>query len=106
MRRRLVPYLIVYVAPLSCWAMMGCVATLLCDGPMRPEGPSVMTLMTALIAPAIEGLRDSGVYVWVVLHLAVIAAFAVKPHPLTGGLSFLALGAWVMWGVLIVSMGW
>jgi hypothetical protein len=105
-RRGPVPYLIVYVAPLCCWAMMGCVATLLYEGPMRPGGPSVVTLMTALIAPAIEGFRDIGVYVWVVLHLAVIGAFAVKPHPLTGGLSFLALGAWVMWGVWIVSTGW
>lgn len=58
------------------------------------------------MAPAIEGFRDPACYVWCVLHLAAIAGFAVKPHPLTAGLSLLALAAWLMWGVCTVTIGW
>ncbi|MHC4341958.1 MAG: hypothetical protein ACYSX0_17295 [Planctomycetota bacterium] len=85
--------------------MMGCSATVLNHDTLG-AGPSVKALMTALIAPAFEGLRDLGSYTWVVVHLALIAAFALRPHVLTAGLSVLALFAWLMWGVLIVTTGW
>jgi hypothetical protein len=83
--------------------MMGCSATVLYhDTPAA--GPSVKALMMALIAPVVEGLRNPGWYTWVVVHLALIAAFALRPHALTAGLSVLALFAWLMWGVLIATI--
>jgi hypothetical protein len=100
----LADYLIVYVAPVGCWAAIGWLATLL--GDERTAGPGVKALMAAVIAPAIEGFRDVGAYAWVVVHLALIAAFAVKPHAVTGALSVLALVAWLMWGVSIVTIEW
>jgi len=86
--------------------MMGCLATLRHDEHTLGTAPSVKALMMAVIAPAIEGSRDLGGYIWVVIHLALIAAFAVKPGPLTTGLSLLALFVWLMWGVWIVSIRW
>lgn len=101
----MVPYLIVYVAPLASFAMMAGVAALLHDRGMRPTGPSMTTLLFALAAPAIEGLRDLGMYVRVVIHLALIAAFSVRPHPVTLVVSFVAVAWWLLYGVMIVSLG-